>query len=92
MFLKTSCGSCCAVLDVIRNEMFKTSMSLTQTVRHLYDEMGYTFMVRGVGKNMVAVAIPVGCTIFFTDALIQFTTNKQKRDEEKKTHTHTQHE
>ena len=59
-------------LDVIRNEMFKTNKPLVETVRHLYDEMGYRFLVRGMGKNMIAVAIPVGCTIFFTDALIQF--------------------
>lgn len=64
-------------LDVIRNEMFKTNKSLSQTVELLYKELGYSFLTRGLGKNMVAVAIPVGCTIFFTDALIQFTTNRQ---------------
>lgn len=57
-------------LDVIRNEMFKTHMGLTATVRHLYQELGAAFLWRGVGKNTVAVAIPVACTIFLTDAFI----------------------
>jgi hypothetical protein len=62
-------------LDVIRNEMFKTNQGLVETVRSLYNEMGFRFVSRGMGKNMIAVAIPVGCTIFFTDALIQFSTS-----------------
>lgn len=65
-------------LDVIRNEMFKTNESLVATIKRLVNETGYGFCTRGMAKNMVAVAIPVGCTIFFTDALIQFTTNKEK--------------
>jgi len=69
-------------LDVIRNEMFKTNASLTHTVKHLYKELGYAFLWRGMGKNMVAVAIPVGCTIFFTDALIQMTNDRQRRKEQ----------
>jgi len=69
-------------LDVIRNEMFKTNQSLTQTVKHLYNELGYAFVVRGVGKNMIAVAIPVGCTIFFTDQLIQMTNDRERRREQ----------
>jgi hypothetical protein len=63
-------------LDVIRNEMFKTNKSLPETFKLLHEELGYSFLTRGLGKNMVAVAIPVGCTIFFTDALIHLT---QKR-------------
>lgn len=59
-------------LDVIRNEQFKTHMGLMDTIRNLYREMGLRFFVRGLGKNMVAVALPVGCTIFFTETLIQF--------------------
>jgi hypothetical protein len=59
-------------LDVIRNEMFKTNKSLPETVKLLHAELGNSFLTRGLGKNMVAVAIPVGCTIFFTDMLIQF--------------------
>mmetsp|Transcript_14513 Transcript_14513/g.21343 ORF Transcript_14513/g.21343 Transcript_14513/m.21343 type:complete len:83 (+) Transcript_14513:1021-1269(+) len=34
--------------------------------------MGYKFIVRGMGKNLVAVSIPVASTIFFTDMFIQF--------------------
>jgi hypothetical protein len=60
-------------LDVIRNEMFKTNYSLSQTVRYLWKDVGYSFLTRGLGKNMVAVAIPLACTIFFTDAFLQRT-------------------
>ena len=60
-------------LDVIRNEQFKTHEGLVATTRNLYNTMGLSCMARGLGKNMVAVALPVGCTIFFTDALIQWT-------------------
>ena len=64
-------------LDVIRNEMFKHNKPMTETVRNLYQELGYSFLSRGLGKNMVAVAIPLGCTIFFTDALIQLTSHQK---------------
>jgi len=64
-------------LDVIRNEMFKTNKSMMHTIRHLHQQMGYSFVTRGMGKNLVAVAIPLSCTIFFTDALIQLTTHTQ---------------
>ena len=60
-------------LDVIRNEQFKNHLGLRATVAQLYRDMGWSFMGRGLGKNMVAVALPVGCTIFFTDAFIQYT-------------------
>eukprot|EP00529_Nitzschia_sp_RCC80_P030844 CAMPEP_0113496244 /NCGR_PEP_ID=MMETSP0014_2-20120614/30021_1 /TAXON_ID=2857 /ORGANISM="Nitzschia sp." /LENGTH=291 /DNA_ID=CAMNT_0000390159 /DNA_START=339 /DNA_END=1214 /DNA_ORIENTATION=+ /assembly_acc=CAM_ASM_000159 len=60
-------------LDVIRNEQFKTHQGLRATVASLYSEMGLGFMSRGLTKNMVAVALPVGCTIFFTDMFIQLT-------------------
>jgi len=60
-------------LDVIRNEMFKTNLGLMETIKKLHREMGSSFMTRGLGKNMVAVSIPVGCTIFFTDTLIEMT-------------------
>ena len=98
-------------LDVIRNEMFKTNQSIVQTTKKLYNETGYQFLLRGMGKNVVAVALPgtytrklptinhyfgstshltlivsrcfsrlflqcdnisVACTIFFTDALIEW--------------------
>jgi hypothetical protein len=59
-------------IDVIRNEMFKTSRPLVATARTLASEIGwYQLCTRGMGKNLVAVSIPVACTIFFTDALIQ---------------------
>ena len=63
-------------LDVIRNEMFKTNKSLVATVNGLLDEMGWRFILRGMGKNLVAVSIPVASTIFFTDALIQLSSEK----------------
>jgi len=62
-------------LDVIRNEMFKTDKGLLSTVSGLYRDLGWRFAVRGIGQNMVAVAVPVGSTIFFTDAFIQFRSN-----------------
>ena len=37
-------------LDVIRNEMFKTDLSLGSTVRKLYDSEGLHFMSRGMGE------------------------------------------
>lgn len=64
-------------LDVIRNEQFKTHMGLRATISSLYREMGFRFFARGLGKNMVAVALPVGCTIFFTDTLIQLSQDYQ---------------
>jgi len=63
-------------LDVIRNEMFKTNKSLVSTVNLLLDELGWKFIVRGMGKNLVAVSIPVASTIFFTDALIQMSSEQ----------------
>ena len=68
-------------LDVIRNEMFKTNKPLIQTIHNLYEELGWRFLVRGCGKNMIAVAIPVTCTIFFTDTLIQMSKERKKRQE-----------
>lgn len=59
-------------LDVIRNEQFKTHLGLRVTVAQLWKELGWSFLTRGLGKNMVAVAMPVGMTLFFTDAFIQF--------------------
>lgn len=60
-------------LDVVRNEQFKTHLGLTRTVKDLYREMGLRFLARGIGKNMIAVAMPIGCTIFLTDLFIQYT-------------------
>lgn len=59
-------------LDVIRNKMFQTHLGLRETVRLLYETEGWAFVHKGLSKNMVAVAIPVACTIFFTDALAQY--------------------
>jgi hypothetical protein len=61
--------------DVVRNEMFKTNLKLIDTVRKLREETGWKFLWRGMGKNLVAVSIPVASTIFFTDLLIQFNNN-----------------
>jgi hypothetical protein len=58
-------------LDVIRNSMFKTNLSLSDTARYLRKTTGWGFLYRGLGKNLVAVTIPVACTIFLTDVFIQ---------------------
>lgn len=63
--------------DVVRNEMFKSNKSLPETVKYLYQTEGLGFLTRGLGKNLVAVSIPVACTIFFTDALIQWTSSSK---------------
>ena len=35
------------------------------------NELGYVgFITRGMGKNLVAVAVPISITIFATDALV----------------------
>mmetsp|Transcript_21644 Transcript_21644/g.51130 ORF Transcript_21644/g.51130 Transcript_21644/m.51130 type:complete len:318 (-) Transcript_21644:355-1308(-) len=61
--------------DVIRNEMFKTNMGFLTTVQRLYKIENFDWMKRGMSKNLVAVAIPIGCTIFFTDTLIQYSSS-----------------
>jgi hypothetical protein len=69
-------------LDVIRNEMFKTNKSLIETVRQLRIETGNGFLSRGLGKNMLAVAIPVACTIFLTDVFIQMSKQRKLEKQE----------
>lgn len=70
-------------LDVLRNEQFKTHLGLRVTLRALIQELGwFGFVTRGLGKNMVAVALPVGCTIFFTEVLIQWTQQQQQERRE----------
>jgi len=64
-------------LDVVRNEMFKTNLSLMDTVKSLRKEMGWKFIFRGMGKNLIAVSIPVASTIFFTDVLIQLSNERK---------------
>lgn len=56
-----------------RNEQFKTGLGIRVTVQQLWKDMGWRFFARGLGKNMIAVAMPIGCTIFLTDAFIQYT-------------------
>jgi hypothetical protein len=65
------------LFQVIRNEMFKTNLSLIDTVRQLRAQTGWGFLSRGLGKNMLAVAIPVACTIFLTDVFIQMTKQRE---------------
>lgn len=67
-------------LDVIRNEMFKTNLSLLDAIRSLHRELGYSFLIRGMSKNLVAVSIPVASTIFFTDAFIEYTNSRKGID------------
>jgi len=64
-------------LDVIRNEQFKTQTGIRDTTKKLWNEMGVSFLTRGLGKNMIAVAMPVGLTIFFTDLFVQMTEDSQ---------------
>jgi len=59
-------------LDVLRNEMFKTDLSLVKTYQKLMQESGWAFMARGLASNTTAVAMPIAMTIFFTDALIEW--------------------
>jgi hypothetical protein len=67
-------------LDVIRNEMFKTNLPLFKTVQKLKSEFGWKFMNRGLGKNLVAVSIPVSTTIFFTDVFIQISKSHEEKN------------
>lgn len=56
-------------LDVLRNEMFKTDLSLMNTFKKCLKEEGWSFMARGLAPNVTAVAIPIAMTIFTTDIL-----------------------
>ena len=69
-------------LDVIRNEQFKTHYGLRRTVSHLWKDMGVSFLGRGLGKNMVAVAMPIGMTIFLTDVFIEMTQRQQQQQQQ----------
>ena len=60
--------------DVLRNEMFKTEEGFLATTLRLYKQEGYGFMSRGMQRNLIAVAMPIGMTIFVTDAIIEYTT------------------
>lgn len=58
-------------LDVLRNEMFKTDLGVRDALIKLRREEGASFAVRGMNKNLVAVAIPIAVTIFSTDVLVR---------------------
>jgi hypothetical protein len=58
--------------------MFRTNKGLLQTVRTLHATEGWAFCTKGMGKNLVAVAIPLACTIFFTDRLIQSSQERRR--------------
>ena len=49
--------------------MFKTDQSLITVVKRLQGDYGMKWLARGADKNLVGVAVPVACTIFFTDQL-----------------------
>ena len=55
-------------LDVLRNEMFKTDLGFFDALAYLNREHP-NWIFRGAKQNLVAVAAPVGATIFFTDQL-----------------------
>ena len=72
-------------LDVIRNEQFKTHTGIRDTTRKLYQEMGISFLARGLGKNLIAVAMPIGMTIFFTDVFVQLSQDREHLAQESAT-------
>lgn len=67
--------------DVLRNEMFKTDLSLTETYKHLRQEHGWRFLTRGLGFNIVAVCIPVTITIFVADVAKSIKHNEWAKQE-----------
>lgn len=58
-------------MDVLRNEMFKTDLSLADCARKLYQERGLSFLHRGLVKNLTAVSIPIATAIFLTDMFVR---------------------
>lgn len=58
-------------LDVLRNEMFKTDLGVGEALAKLHREEGLAFTLRGMNKNLVAVAIPIAVTIFLTDVFVR---------------------
>mmetsp|Transcript_61481 Transcript_61481/g.146637 ORF Transcript_61481/g.146637 Transcript_61481/m.146637 type:complete len:273 (-) Transcript_61481:114-932(-) len=54
-------------LDVVRNEMFKTEEGMVNCMMRMSKETGPKWLLRGIGKNWVAVAAPIASTIFLTD-------------------------
>ena len=55
-------------LDVLRNEMFKTDLPFFRTLAYLNAHHA-NWVFRGARQNLLAVAVPVASTIFFTDQL-----------------------
>lgn len=53
--------------DVLRNEMFKTEEPFGTTFRRLCRTEGSRWLYRGWDKNIMAVAMPIACTILLTD-------------------------
>jgi hypothetical protein len=53
--------------DVVRNEMFKTEERMMACIGRMTKEDGKAWLMRGMGKNWVAVALPIASTIFLTD-------------------------
>ncbi|CAM9220711.1 unnamed protein product [Choristocarpus tenellus] len=68
-------------VDVLRNEMFKTDLGVRATLAKLHREDGPQFALRGMTKNLVAVAIPIAVTIFCTDFLIQLTEEMSAKED-----------
>ena len=58
--------------DVLRNEMFKTNLSLRPCLESLFQNEGRGWLARGMAKNMVAVSLPMSVTIFLTDIFCSF--------------------
>ena len=56
---------------MIRNEMFKYEEGMVETMRRLLRTEGWAFCTRGMQRNLVAVAAPIGMTIFITEALTE---------------------
>jgi len=57
--------------DVVRNEMFKkeNNRGPRGTVKFLQERHGWRWVTRGIDKNLVAVAVPIGTTIFLADVI-----------------------
>jgi len=54
-------------LDVVRNEMFKTEEGMVACAMRMSRETGPKWLLRGMQKNYIAVALPIASTIFLTD-------------------------
>jgi hypothetical protein len=59
-------------LDVVRNEMFKTEEGMVPCAVRMTKETGARWLMRGMQKNYIAVALPIASTIFLTDRFKPF--------------------